>query len=149
MTGSTNNTAVAIDGITPLVENVFYGTRDESYPVITGLDARLIETEAQLSAGNYAGMMASLVGQLVTQMLEGYADCRGFAALEELPTRVRGALKSGQPDGPAAGDQRLFVPLGYRVALVVGGQPRCRYRSADIGNLQRCTVELCGHVWHW
>jgi starch-binding outer membrane protein, SusD/RagB family len=93
VTGSTTNNQLAIDGLTPLVENKFYGTRDESYPVITGLDARLIETEAMMNAGNYAGMMASLNALRAAPPKLGVNTVAPMAALPNpVPTTAAAAI---------------------------------------------------------
>jgi hypothetical protein len=47
-------------GQTPLfVQQIFKG-RDDPIPMVSGLDARLIEAEAKLQSGDYAGMMTIL-----------------------------------------------------------------------------------------
>lgn len=50
----------AEDGSTPLFIQQIYKGRDDPVPMVSGLDARLIEAEAKLNAGDYAGMMAIL-----------------------------------------------------------------------------------------
>jgi starch-binding outer membrane protein, SusD/RagB family len=50
----------AEDGSTPLFIQQVYKGRDDPIPMVSGIDARLIEAEARLNAGDYAGMMAIL-----------------------------------------------------------------------------------------
>jgi hypothetical protein len=50
----------AEDGITPLwIQRLFPG-RDDPMPMVSGIDARLIEAEARLNATDYAGMVVIL-----------------------------------------------------------------------------------------
>jgi hypothetical protein len=49
----------AIDKATPWV-GAFWTTRTQPIPVVSGVDARLIEAEAKLNAADYAGMMSIL-----------------------------------------------------------------------------------------
>ncbi|HSQ31327.1 MAG TPA: hypothetical protein VLN49_15815 [Gemmatimonadaceae bacterium] len=48
------------DGSTPLFIQQVYKGRDDPIPMVSGIDARLIEAEAKLSAGDFAGMMTIL-----------------------------------------------------------------------------------------
>jgi hypothetical protein len=58
--GSTSNAAVtAIDKATPWV-GAFWTVRTQPIIVVSGLDARLIEAEAKLNTGDYAGMISIL-----------------------------------------------------------------------------------------
>ncbi|MEO7083879.1 MAG: hypothetical protein ABI442_00970 [Gemmatimonadaceae bacterium] len=59
VTGSTTGATKSIDVSTSWVGQTIWG-RDDAYPVLSGIDARLIEGEAQLNAGDYAGMTATL-----------------------------------------------------------------------------------------
>jgi starch-binding outer membrane protein, SusD/RagB family len=60
-TGSpTNTTTKSIDGVTPLVAQQIWTDRAHPIPVVSGLDARLIEAEAKLQANDIAGMMTIL-----------------------------------------------------------------------------------------
>ncbi|MDB4875477.1 MAG: hypothetical protein JWM41_1923 [Gemmatimonadetes bacterium] len=47
-------------GQTPLFIQQVYKNRDDPIPMVSGIDARLIEAEAQLAASNFTGMMATL-----------------------------------------------------------------------------------------
>jgi len=59
VTGSTTGATRSIDVSTSWVGQKIWG-RDDAYPVLSGIDARLIEGEAQLNAANYTGMLATL-----------------------------------------------------------------------------------------
>ena len=57
--GSTTGSTKSIDVSTSWVGQTIWA-RDDAYPVLSGIDARLIQGEAQLFAGDYAGMMTTL-----------------------------------------------------------------------------------------
>jgi hypothetical protein len=48
------------DGSTPQVNQLLFPTRVSSVPIVTGIEARLIEAEAAYKAGNSAGMLTIL-----------------------------------------------------------------------------------------
>jgi hypothetical protein len=48
------------DGLTPLYIQQIWKNRDDPIPMVSGIDARLIEAEARLQAADYAGMMSIL-----------------------------------------------------------------------------------------
>lgn len=50
------------DGTTPLFLQQIWKNRDDPMPMVSGLDARLIEAEGKLKAGDIAGMMTILNG---------------------------------------------------------------------------------------
>jgi hypothetical protein len=50
----------AEDGQTPLFIQQIYKGRDDPIPMVSGIDARLIEAEAKLGANDFAGMMTIL-----------------------------------------------------------------------------------------
>jgi hypothetical protein len=50
----------AEDGTTPMFLNQIWKGRDDPMPMVSGIDARLIEAEAKLNAADYAGMIAIL-----------------------------------------------------------------------------------------
>ena len=52
----------AEDGLTPLFIQQIWKNRDDAIPMVSGLDARLIEAEALLNAADYTGMMGILNG---------------------------------------------------------------------------------------
>jgi len=52
----------AEDGATPFFIQQIYKGRDDPIPMVSGIDARLIEAEAKLQTGDFAGMMTILNG---------------------------------------------------------------------------------------
>jgi hypothetical protein len=48
------------DGLTPLFIQQIWTGRDDPIPMVSGIDARLIEAEGKLQTGDYAGMMTIL-----------------------------------------------------------------------------------------
>lgn len=50
----------AEDGLTPLFIQQVWKNRDDAIPAASGIDARLIEAEALLNSGDYAGMTVIL-----------------------------------------------------------------------------------------
>ncbi len=67
---SKGDTTKSQDGITYSRTSVIYG-QVTSMSVVNGIDARLIEAEAALQAGNAAGMMTSLNGLRATSVTMG------------------------------------------------------------------------------
>ena len=53
-------TGSAEDGVTPMYIQLIWANRDDPIPMVSGIDARLLEAEAKLNAADYAGMMAIL-----------------------------------------------------------------------------------------
>src|SRR6266567_7099250 len=53
-------TGTAEDGVTPMYVQLIWAGRDDPIPMVSGIDARLIEAEAKLNAGDYAGMVTIL-----------------------------------------------------------------------------------------
>ncbi len=56
---STNPNKKGFDGNTALINQAIWG-RDDGIPLVSGIDARLIEAEAKLNADDFAGMMTIL-----------------------------------------------------------------------------------------
>lgn len=54
------NPTQAEDGITPMYQQRIWSGRDDPIPMVSGIDARLIEAEARLQTADYAGMMTVL-----------------------------------------------------------------------------------------
>src|SRR6185503_12817865 len=48
------------DGVTPLFIQRIWSARDDPIPMVSGIDARLIEAEARLNTSDIAGMMTIL-----------------------------------------------------------------------------------------
>jgi hypothetical protein len=55
-----NTKKVGFDGTTTLIDQQVYANRTDPVPLVSGIDARLIEAEAALNAGDYAGMTTIL-----------------------------------------------------------------------------------------
>jgi hypothetical protein len=91
VTGSTANTKKAFDGSTPWVGQLLYGQTDP-FPVLTGIDARLIEAEAKLNTGDFAGMFATLNALRTTSQTIGSKTIAAMPALTNAPTTKDAAL---------------------------------------------------------
>ena len=90
--GATNNTSKkGFDGSTPWVGQLLYGQTDP-FPVVTGIDARLIEAEAKLNAGDYAGMFAALNALRTSPQTIGNKTIAAMPALANVPTTKDAAL---------------------------------------------------------
>jgi hypothetical protein len=92
VTGATNNTTrKGFDGSTPWVGQLLYGQTDP-FPVLTGIDARLIEAEAKLNAGDFAGMFATLNALRASTQTIGNKTIPVMPALTNAPTTKDAAL---------------------------------------------------------
>jgi hypothetical protein len=91
VTGTTANTLKAFDGSTPWVGQRLYGQTDP-FPVLTGIDARLIEVEAKISAGDLAGAFAALNALRTTSQTIGNKTIAAMPALTTAPTTKDAAL---------------------------------------------------------
>ena len=91
VSGSTTNTKKAFDGSTPWVGQLLYGQIDP-FPVLTGIDARLIEAEAKLNAGDYAGMFATLNTLRASTQTIGNKTIAAMPALTTQPATKDAAL---------------------------------------------------------
>ena len=89
--GSTSNTQKAFDGSTPWVGQRLYGQTDP-FPVLTGIDARLIEAEAKINTGDYAGMLAILNALRTTAQTIGNKTIAVLPALTTVPATKDAAL---------------------------------------------------------
>ena len=90
--GATNNAArKGFDGSTPWVGQLLYGQTDP-FPVLTGIDARLIEAEAKLAAGDYAGMFTILNALRTSAQTIGAKTIAAMPALVGVPTTKDAAL---------------------------------------------------------
>jgi hypothetical protein len=87
------NSLRTFDGTTPLVYQNIWVNRSDPIPVATGVDARLIEAEAKLRAGDVAGMMTILNALRTSPQVLGPLSVPAMAAL---PT-------------PAAGDPAVVL----------------------------------------
>lgn len=91
VTGSTTGTTKSIDVSTSWVGQTIWG-RDDAYPVLSGIDARLIQGEAQLNAGDYAGMMTTLNALRTASQTIGAYKVPVMAALTTTPTTKDAAI---------------------------------------------------------
>lgn len=65
--------------------------RDDPTPVVSGIDARLVEAEAKLQAGDYAGMMAILNALRASGQTIGDFSVPAMPALATVPTNATDA----------------------------------------------------------
>jgi hypothetical protein len=92
VTGATNNTTrKGFDGSTPWVGQLLYGQTD-AFPVLTGIDARLIEAEAKIGTGDFAGMFATLNALRTSAQAIGSKTIPAMPALTTAPTTKDAAL---------------------------------------------------------
>jgi starch-binding outer membrane protein, SusD/RagB family len=57
---TSTTTVKPFDGVTPLRVQQIYPGRSDPIPLVSGIDARLLEAESKMAAGDYAGMLAIL-----------------------------------------------------------------------------------------
>lgn len=91
VSGSTSNTLKAFDGSTPWVGQRLYGQTDP-FPVLTGIDARLIEAEAKIATNDFAGMLAILNTLRTTAQTIGNKTIAVMPAITTVPTTKDAAL---------------------------------------------------------
>lgn len=92
VTGATGNaTRKGFDGSTPWVGQLLYGQTDP-FPVLTGIDARLIEAEAKIATGDYAGMFAILNALRASPQTIGNKTVPVMPALTNAPATKDAAL---------------------------------------------------------
>ena len=85
--GSTTGTQKAIDAYTSWVGSAVWADRSAPVPLVTGIDARLIEAEAKLQANDIPGMMAILNALRTTPQKLGKLDVPAMAALAAPATK--------------------------------------------------------------
>ncbi len=78
---STNPSVTGIDRTTPFIQQQIWLNRSDPIVLVSGLDARLIEAEAALQAGNISGMMAILNALRTTPETLGAFNVPVMAAL--------------------------------------------------------------------
>ena len=78
----------AEDGTTPLFVQRIWQNRDDPIPLVSGIDARLIEAEAQLNVPNIAGMMTILNALRATPPRIGNFQPVAMAALPAPATQA-------------------------------------------------------------
>jgi hypothetical protein len=91
VSGSTTGTTRSIDVSTSWVGQTIWG-RDDAYPVLSGIDARLIQGEAQLNAADYVGMMATLNALRTTSQTIGVYKVPVMPALTTTPATKDAAI---------------------------------------------------------
>ena len=92
VSGSTASTTQrGFDGSTPWVGQTLYGQTDP-FPVVTGIDARLIEAEARIAANDFVGMMAILNALRASTQTIGNRTIPVMPALTTVPTTQAQAL---------------------------------------------------------
>ena len=79
--GSTTGTQKAIDAYTSWVGSAVWADRAAPVPLVTGIDARLIEAEARLQANDIPGMMTILNALRTSPQKLGKLDVAAMAAL--------------------------------------------------------------------
>ncbi|HLA91893.1 MAG TPA: hypothetical protein VJL28_15810 [Gemmatimonadaceae bacterium] len=76
----------AEDGLTPMFQQQLWKSRDDPIPMVSGIDARLIEAEARLNANDFIGMMTILNALRTTSQKIGNYTVPVMAALTTTPT---------------------------------------------------------------
>ena len=76
----------AEDGLTPYWQQRIWVGRDDPIPMVSGIDARLIEAEGRLNASDYTGMMTILNALRTTSQKIGAYTVPVMAALATAPT---------------------------------------------------------------
>ena len=83
----TDTKTTAEDNVTDFVQVNNWG-RDDPIPVVSGIDARLVEAEAKLNAKDIAGMMTILNGLRTAPQTIGVFKVAAFAALPTPPDQT-------------------------------------------------------------
>lgn len=92
VTGSyDDNSRTGFDGSTPYVGQLIWTNREDPIVLASGIDARLIEAEAELQADDIAGMMAILNTLRTSAQTLGHFDVPAMAALP-IPTTEDAAI---------------------------------------------------------
>lgn len=74
------------DAVTPLRTQQIWAGRSDPVPLVSGIDARLIEAEARLQAGDFAGMMTILNALRTAGQTIGPLKVAAMPALAAAPT---------------------------------------------------------------
>ena len=80
------------DGVTPLRTQQVYPGRSDPVPLVSGIDARLIEAETKMVAGDFAGMMTTLNALRTASQRIGPLTVPAMAALTTTPTTKDAAV---------------------------------------------------------
>src|SRR3990172_1201007 len=76
----------AEDGLTPMYQQRIWSNRDDPIPMVSGIDARLIEAEGRLNASDYTGMVTILNALRTTSQKIGAYTVPVMPALTTTPT---------------------------------------------------------------
>lgn len=87
-----NTKKVGFDGTTGLFNQQIFAQRSDPVPLASGIDARLIEAEAKLAAGDYAGMMTILNALRTSAQTIGNLKVAAMPAIATTPTTKDAAL---------------------------------------------------------
>ncbi|MDE3173323.1 MAG: hypothetical protein KGN74_09630 [Gemmatimonadota bacterium] len=91
VTGATTNFASkSFDGSTAYVGQALWG-RDDPNVIVSGIDARLVEAEAKLQAGDYPGMMTILNALRTSAQTLGALKVPAMAAIATTPATASAA----------------------------------------------------------
>jgi hypothetical protein len=85
-------TGTAEDGVTPMFVQLIWANRDDPIPMVSGIDARLIEAEARLNASDYPGMMAILNKLRTTAQKLGVLNVAAMPAIATTPATKDAAI---------------------------------------------------------
>jgi len=80
------------DGVTPLKTQQIYPGRSDPIPLVSGIDARLLEAEGKMAAGDYAGMMTILNALRTTSQKIGPTTVAAMPGLTTTPTTKDAAV---------------------------------------------------------
>ena len=80
------NPTQAEDGLTPMYQQLLWKGRDDPIPMVSGIDARLIEAEGRLNASDFTGMMTILNALRTTSQKIGAYTVPVMPALTTTPT---------------------------------------------------------------
>ena len=87
-----NTKKVGFDGTTGLFDQQISAQRSDPVPLVSGIDARLIEAEAKLNAGDFAGMMTILNALRTSGQQIGNLKVPAMAALAATPATKDSAV---------------------------------------------------------
>jgi hypothetical protein len=87
-----NPKKVGFDGTTSLFNQGVFAQRTDPVPLVSGIDARLIEAEAKLNAGDFAGMMTILNALRTSAQKLGNLNVPALAAIATTPATKDAAV---------------------------------------------------------
>ncbi|HXT14890.1 MAG TPA: hypothetical protein VN706_04630 [Gemmatimonadaceae bacterium] len=80
------------DGVTPLFDQQVYPGRSDPVPLVSGIDARLLEAETHMASGDFAGMMTILNALRTSKQQIGPLSVPALPALTTTPTTKSDAV---------------------------------------------------------